>query len=41
MKRVEAFKKALKYLKNTVQENLGGDLKVEILEANHCEIELM
>ena len=38
--RFEEFKEGLKYLGNTIQENLGGDLTIEILDINHYEIKI-
>ena len=39
--RFEEFKEALQYLGDTIKENLGGDLTVEILDTNHYEIEII
>ncbi len=38
--RFEEFKEGLKYLGNTIQENLGGDLTIEILDINHYKINI-
>lgn len=38
--RFEEFKEGLKYLENTIQENLGGDLTIEILDINHYKINI-
>ena len=39
--RFEEFKEALQYLGDTIKENLGGDLTIEILDTNHYEIEII
>jgi DNA/RNA-binding domain of Phe-tRNA-synthetase-like protein len=38
--RFEKFKESLKYLGDTIQENLGGNLTIEILDASQCEIKI-
>lgn len=38
--RLEEFKDALEYLKNTIKENLGGELRLEILDINNTQIEI-
>ena len=39
--RIEEFKIALQYLGDSIKENLGGDITIEILDKNEQEIKII